>query len=48
MITAIVVLYKMKPEESKTYQNLLKYTKEQQGMIKNVVIYDNSPARCDV
>ncbi|MDT1957632.1 hypothetical protein CKN82_00760 [Carnobacterium divergens] len=47
MITAIVVLYKMKPEESKTYQNLLKYTKEQQGMIKNVVIYDNSPTRCE-
>lgn len=31
MITAIVVLYKMKPEESKTYQNLLKYTKSNKG-----------------
>ncbi|MFS7260467.1 glycosyltransferase [Carnobacterium divergens] len=47
MITAIVVLYKMKPEESKTYQNLLKYTQQYPEVIENVVIYDNSPTRCE-
>jgi glycosyltransferase involved in cell wall biosynthesis len=48
-VTMVVVLYKLKPEESKTFQTLKKIINSNNHSLKNIelILYDNSPVKYD-
>lgn len=48
-ITMVVVLYKLKPEESKTFQTLKQIIEFKNGSFKEIelILYDNSPTKHD-
>jgi glycosyltransferase involved in cell wall biosynthesis len=48
-VTMVVVLYKLKPEESKTFQTLKKIIDSKNSSFKDIelILYDNSPTKHD-